>query len=112
MTCDEKDARINAPMIVEFMTSFFEMISVWLNLLPEYCQYYQYMQKNPYLYMVCPEAAILNLAKSFITSLEIIFGSSPRSEEFFRTSSAVLAKSANLPQPKSKKLPIVSPTSS
>jgi len=90
------------------MTGFFEMISQWFKLIPLYSEYYSYMQKYPYLYMVCPEAAVLNLAKSFITSLELIFGTSPRSEDFLRTSSLVLGASSQLPQTKSKKLPTVS----
>lgn len=84
------------------------MISQWLKLIPLYSEYYQYMQKYPYLYMVCPEAAILNLSKSFFTSLEIIFGLSPRSDEFLRVSSLVLSRSAEQTQSKSRKLSLVS----
>ena len=108
MTCDEKDARSDSESIVEFMTAFFEMLSVWIQQIPEHSGYYQYMQKYPYLYMVCPQAAILNLSKSFITSLELIFGQSLRSEDFLRISSVTLGANNQLSQAKYKKLSNVS----
>ena len=108
MTCDEKDARLNVESIVEIITVFFEMVSVWMQQISEHAGYYQYMQKYPYLYMVCPQAAVLNLSKSFITSLELIFGTSLRSEEFFRTSSHILGGNSKLPQSKIRKLYTVS----
>lgn len=108
MTCDEKDARSDSESIVEFMTAFFEMLSVWIQQIPEHSGYYQYMQKYPYLYMVCPQAAILNLSKSFTTSLELIFGQSLRSEDFLRISSVTLGANNQLSQAKYKKLSNVS----
>ena len=100
ITCEEEKARVDAESTVEFMTTFFEMLSVWMLQIPEHSGYYQYMQKYPYLYLVCPQAAVLNLSKSFITSLELIFGISLRSEEFLETSSIILGSNSQLPQAK------------
>lgn len=108
LTCDEKDAKTEAANIVEFVTAFFDMLSHWFKLLPDLVEYHPYMNKYPYLYLVCPQAAILNLAKSFVTTLELIFGYSPRSDDFMRTSSAILDRSSNLPAPKTKKVYLVS----
>lgn len=108
VTCDEKDARAEASDIVKVITSFFEMINVWLKLIPSLTDYAPLMRKHPYLYLVCPEAAILNLSKSFITSLELIFGTSPRSEEFLRASSSTLGRSSSLATPKYRGVPVVS----
>ena len=108
LTCEEKDAKAEASSIVEFITGFFEMLSKWLKLLPSLMDYCTYMKKYPYLYLVCPEAAILNLHKSFITSLELIFGYSPRSEDFMRVSSLMLEKSNSLPATKTRKTHSVS----
>ena len=108
MTCDEKDAKNDAAAIVEVITAFFEMLAVWLKTIPSLFEYLPYMSKYPYLYLVCPEAAILNLHKSFIPTLELIFGYSPRSEEFLRTSSNILNSASAMPQPKYKRLHLVS----
>lgn len=108
VTWDEKDAKLDSERILEFMTGFFEMLAAWLKLIPKYSKYYAYMEKYPYLYMVWNEAAILNLSKSFITSLEMIFGVSPRGEEFRRTASYILPKTAQVPSIKNKKLHAVS----
>ena len=102
ITCDEKDAKLEAASIVEFISAFFEMLSQWLKIVPFYTEYYELMKKYPYLYLTCPEAAILNLSKSFITSLELIFGMSPRSEEFMKTSSYKLGVPKDAPITRSK----------
>ena len=108
MTCKGENARLHAESTVEFITAFFEMLSVWMQQIPEHAHYYRYMQKYPYLYLVCPQAAVLNLSKSFITSLELIFGISLRSEEFFETSSIVLRPNSQLSQVKNEELSNVS----
>lgn len=91
LTCDEKDAKPCAIEIVELINGFFEMLSVWISEMPKYAAYYSEMRKFPYLYLVCPEAAILNLSKSFMTTLELIFNKSPRSIDFFKFSSTMLS---------------------
>jgi hypothetical protein len=83
------------------------MLSSWLEVIPNLVEYFPYMKKYPYLYLVCPEAAILNLWKSFGTSLQMIFDSSPRSEDFMRSSSSILAKGISVAKPKSKKVALV-----
>jgi hypothetical protein len=108
VTGDEKDAKVDAASIVEFITAFFDMLTQWMKLVPVYSEYFEYMLKYEYLYMVCPEAAVLNLAKSFIPSLELIFGLSPRSNDFLRTASNVLGSNPQLPDSKFKKLSMVS----
>jgi hypothetical protein len=108
MTCDEKEAKVCSQQILKFVEAFFEMLSQWLKQVPTLLEYYPYMKKYPYLYLVWPEAAILNLHKSFITSLDLIFGASPRSEEFFKTSSSTLTRSSSLAQPKTKRFNLVS----
>lgn len=108
VTWDEKDARNDASEIVEVITAFFEMLKVWLEIIPTLVDFYPYMKKYSYLYLTCPEAAILNLSKSFETTLNVIFGYSPRSEEFMRTSSNILSNSKVLSKPKTKKIALVS----
>lgn len=84
------------------------MLNEWLKIIPSLVDYYPYLNKYPYLYLVCPEAAILNMAKSFIPTLELIFGYSQRSEEFLRTSSKILSTQTGISQPKNKKVHMVS----
>lgn len=108
ITSDEKEAKVWSEQIFSFVEVFFEMLSQWLKQVPTLLEYYPYMKKYPYLYLVWPEAAILNLHKSFITSLELIFGASPRSDDFMKTSSNILKRSSSFSQPKSKKFHLVS----
>lgn len=107
LTCDEKEAKNEAANIVEVVTSFFVMVNEWLKIIPTLVDYYPYMNKYPYLYLVCPEVAILNMAKSFVTTLELIFGYSPRSEDFLKTSSRILNTQSLSPDIKSKKVHLV-----
>jgi hypothetical protein len=99
----EKDELLG---IIEFITAFFEMFRKWLYLVPRYADFYPKMKANPYLYLVCPEAAILNLSKSFISSLELIFGQSPRSERFFSECSSTLSRLKSFPRIKNRRLNI------
>ena len=94
--------------MVEVVTRFFEMLSEWLKIVPELVDYIPYMKKHPNLYLVCPEAAIVNLYKSFITTMEMIFGLSPRSSDFMSTSSMILNKTVTNAVLKSKKVYMVS----
>jgi len=103
LTCDEKDAKKDAASIVEVITGFFEMLSEWLKIVPVLTDYLPYMKKYSYLYLVCPDAAIVNLYKSFIPTVDLIFGLTARSSDFMSTSSAILMASNTLPLPKMKK---------
>ena len=107
VTADEKDAKNDAAGIVEVITAFFDMVSSWLEVVPDLVGYFPYLKKYPYLYLVCPEAAILNLWKSFVTSIQMIFDYSPRSEDFMRVSSSILAKGISVAKPKSKRVALV-----
>lgn len=90
--------------MVEVITRFFEMLAEWLRIVPELTDYIPHMKKHPNLYLVCPEAAIVNLYKSFITTIEMIFGLSPRSSDFMGTCSLILNKSMTSVTVKSKKM--------
>jgi hypothetical protein len=94
--------------MVEVVTKFLEMLSEWLKIVPDLVDYIPHMKKHPNLYLVCPEAAIVNLYKSFITTIEMIFGSSPRSNDFMSTISIILNKKMTSAVMKSKKIHLVS----
>lgn len=107
LTCEEKDAKKDVEGIVELIKSFLEMIQVWLSVVPEYISYYPLLQKYPKLYLVCPEAAILNLYKSFQTSLEMMFTDSQRSLDFMRVASRSLETDIMICKPNIKNISLV-----
>lgn len=104
LTCDEKEAKKDVEGIIELINGFVEMLQVWLSVAPDYIEYYPMMQKYPKLYLVCPQAAILNLYKSFQTSLELMFHDSPRSVEFMKTASYKLEIDSAICKPLTKNI--------
>ena len=107
LTCDEKEVKKDAAQIAEVIESFFEMLQVWFTVVPSIVEYVPYMQKHPKLYLVCPEAAILNLYKSFEATLSLIFGFTPRSDDFMKMSSHTLQLNEIRCEPKVKKITLV-----
>lgn len=107
LTCEEKDAKKDIEGIVEVIKSFLEMIQVWLSVVPEHISYYPLIQKYPYLYLVCPEAAVLNLYKSFQTSLELMFSDSQRSHDFMKIASYSLETDSLIWKPATKNIYLV-----
>lgn len=87
LTWDEKEVRKDASSIISIINCFFKMLEVWFSVIPSKGDYAPFMKKYPNLYLVCPDAAILNLYKSFETTLSLIFSYSPRSEDFMKVSS-------------------------
>ena len=83
------------------------MLQVWLSVAPEYIEYYPMIQKYPKLYLVCPQAAILNLYKSFQTTLELMFHDSPRSIEFMKSASSRLDFEGEICKPVSRNIQTV-----
>ena len=102
LTCEEKEAKKDIEGIIDIINNFLEMLQVWISVVPEYIEFFPLMQKHPKLYLVCPQAAILNLYKSFQTSLEWMFSDGPRSLEFMKVASHRLETDNMICKPNTK----------